>query len=195
MSGRVWVVVGALGLAFCAPTAQPPAVRPPGEPDASPLALAPMPPDADDSTADVAVDAAATPDANEPFEAAARPAAAPTLAATGAAAPCTASKKVRWLPAAQDAWTVCGKDAHCVIVPDRCCSCGTLPASAARAVNRPTAAGSPYCPPGTGCPRCASFPNPDVEAVCLSGRCRAREVIDPCQPREPRRRVRDAGPI
>lgn len=177
MSTRVWVVVGALGLAFCAPTAQPAAVRPPAEPDASPLALAPMPPDA-----------------NEPAEATARPAATPTLAAD-AAAPCSASKKVRWLPAAPDAWTMCGKDAHCLIVPDRCCSCGTLPASAARAVNRPTAAGSPYCPPGTGCPRCASFPNPDVEAVCLSGRCRAREVIDPCRTRDPRRRVRDAGPI
>lgn len=98
---------------------------------------------------------------------------------------CTAAKKVRWLPAAPAAWTQCGKDAHCLIVPTTCCTCGVLPASIATAVNQPSVQnGNPYCQPQTGCPRCAGFPNPELSAVCLSGRCRVKETIDPCAPKQ-----------
>ena len=97
---------------------------------------------------------------------------------------CSTPKKVRWLPAARDALTKCGDDSQCVVTSSECCWCGRLAASSARAVNKLSLRnGNPYCAAGTACPDCVGAPNPNVAAVCLHGRCRARETIDPCAPR------------
>ncbi|GMV16487.1 MAG: hypothetical protein AMXMBFR56_47110 [Polyangiaceae bacterium] len=80
-------------------------------------------------------------------------------------------------------------------MPTTCCTCGVLPASIATAVNQPSVEnGNPYGRPQTGCPLCAGFPNPELSAVCSSGRCRVKETIDPCAPKgHPRQAMPDPG--
>jgi hypothetical protein len=72
----------------------------------------------------------------------------------------------------------CYTHADCALVSRTCCpSCGQASADGELALNvdSKTPAEAGLCEPELSCPDCASFPNPQLYAVCLDG-CRAVDV-------------------